>query len=1102
MTIYVPQNGVYWFRPEDFGFPTGASFSDYKNYYVRITSYPIRTWPVYYVVKSKCLDTSSDSLTSTCLPYSDWNIREFYYDDFSIWFPNLSNLGIYTPTILPIDVPSLSTYSISYEVYQKSAIPIAIKSSNRNTPINYPSFAEVTGVTRTDVSDISLYIPSISHTFLSDTNLVLVGPSGAGIAIFYFPNARNTSGAITFSDSGINFTDATAFSTGNCKPLNKTDLIDRNGPSFEFDIKFGTLVAMDKICYSFSELLSFEKANGGINGVWKIYWGDEANGDGGEITNWTLNLIENSVTKTFSADTTLTSGFANLIRSNTVSWQVALANTAPSHTLPAIENRTAFPGLDYFFSLSVIDDAYSTCILSTNITTSIGTITVPSSSGATVTNNNTNNVTIQGTLNQINLTVCCNNVKITVPENAPSQFTVTVTTNDNRCSATVDIVNGDPLITVDSFVITVQRPLPPVGCDFGVWINSGNQITINYNNFKIIDTKADGYYSSLKSIVVYELPKKGSILLSGMQVQVGQEITCQQLQQNNLVYAAPILGSDSKNVYEMHEFKFFVVNDVNTNLLINGGQNRSALPAVCSLFVIKDYVVPAINHQETLVVNEGVEINIDAQYFGYKTLDDLEADYNQIKFTTLPSIGTLYSFGEVVILDVYYPVKGLTYIPPASVSDYTSFNAQAALIVNPKNYTFNLEQINLVPVIYTYAYGMPGTISINPSILTIDTTFQYKNIVLTIGNMNFYYWNRFKIKAVSPDNVDTILYNQDWSPDSLSYTIAFSDSYTQNIATAQGSGLNLKIKPSQNLEAINGISSGDWKLDITDFGYSSTPSAPSVPLTIDYWSVRGTAERPGPRAINIAIYGIINPVDDPPRIVSNNVIVTSLNTNQYISGISLYDPDALAASVSIQIVSLHGVLNILNTNTATITGNISKNITISGTYLNVKQIIETVNNIVYTPDSYFIGQDTISFTVTTTNSIRTTKINAYVKPGGLILGNKIGKENARHSEQLDTVVKIYYQDPRIDGRYYVGDKIVAGPPKPVPDFEGQLVAFLTYTTEWKAHLLCGHNHGTGLQWSKVVSSSASSSQTLIDSRTGLPYDPYWQSNCDPPWLCG
>lgn len=107
-----------------------------------------------------------------------------------------------------------------------------------------------------------------------------------------------------------------------------------------------------------------------------------------------------------------------------------------------------------------------------------------------------------------------------------------------------------------------------------------------------------------------------------------------------------------------------------------------------------------------------------------------------------------------------------------------------------------------------------------------------------------------------------------------------------------------------------------------------------------------------------------------------------------------------------------------------------------------------------------------------------------------------------HKNFKDTAIPSTPFDPRLGG-YDVGIVRPYVYPKPVPDFQGQLIAWYEKIGSTRyCYLLIGHdaNDGQGLRWIEA-GSSGQGNIDYIDPRTTEIVDPYYLLNCNPPWVC-
>ena len=195
----------------------------------------------------------------------------------------------------------------------------------------YPSTVAVSGVTGT-ISNIRVSVTNLNHTFPSDIDVVLFGPTGAHSIIF--TDAIGTGGV-----TGRNYTfqiGATALPTSGAPASGTYGVV--NGGSWSGS---GTPGAV-----SSANLNNFLGTN--ANGTWSLYVFDDAGGDVGTIGSWNLEI---------------TTGGAPVA---SYSWSPAIYLDNP-----ALQNPTA-TGV-------VTTENYTVTVTATNGCTSTGTVTlVPS----------------------------------------------------------------------------------------------------------------------------------------------------------------------------------------------------------------------------------------------------------------------------------------------------------------------------------------------------------------------------------------------------------------------------------------------------------------------------------------------------------------------------------------------------------------------------------------------------------------------------------------------------------------------------------------------------------------------------------------------------
>lgn len=155
---------------------------------------------------------------------------------------------------------------------------IAIPAAGTDGPANpYPSTIEVTGVVGA-VTDVKVIIPSASHTYPDDLDVLLVGPTGASVLLMSDVGGVNALAgtALRFTDGGSLMPDATAVPSGSYQPTNYGD-----GDAFPAPAPAGP---------SSSNLGVFDGTD--PNGTWQLFVVDDLVLFGGSFANgWRLDLI-------------------------------------------------------------------------------------------------------------------------------------------------------------------------------------------------------------------------------------------------------------------------------------------------------------------------------------------------------------------------------------------------------------------------------------------------------------------------------------------------------------------------------------------------------------------------------------------------------------------------------------------------------------------------------------------------------------------------------------------------------------------------------------------------------------------------------------------
>jgi len=141
------------------------------------------------------------------------------------------------------------------------------------------------------ISEIKVHINGLSHNLLDDLDFLLVGPDGTSNLLFWSDAGGNNAGGpfnIVIADSGgANLADATSLSSGTFRPTDHTTGIEglETAASFGltgFTVNHATPGGSATFASAFSQMSP--------NGTWTLYLRDDAGGDAGTITSWSLEI--------------------------------------------------------------------------------------------------------------------------------------------------------------------------------------------------------------------------------------------------------------------------------------------------------------------------------------------------------------------------------------------------------------------------------------------------------------------------------------------------------------------------------------------------------------------------------------------------------------------------------------------------------------------------------------------------------------------------------------------------------------------------------------------------------------------------------------------
>lgn len=188
--------------------------------------------------------------------------------------------------------------------------PIAIpKAPNTQGPGDpYPSQITVGGMTGT-ISSVKVSLVGLTHTFPADIELLLVGPSGQNLTLM-----ADVGGATDITNLNLTFDQAAAtlvptpIVAGTYRPTNASPF---SGPAPAPPAPYGTSLSI---------------FNGtSPNGTWSLYAFDDAGGDKGSLTGWSLDITTNGPTLTSFAPTTGAPGTTVVLTGTNLTGTTAVA---------------------------------------------------------------------------------------------------------------------------------------------------------------------------------------------------------------------------------------------------------------------------------------------------------------------------------------------------------------------------------------------------------------------------------------------------------------------------------------------------------------------------------------------------------------------------------------------------------------------------------------------------------------------------------------------------------------------------------------------------------------------------------------------------------
>ncbi len=173
------------------------------------------------------------------------------------------------PTLLTVVGFSTSSFSAS--------TPIAIPSSGTATP--YPSTLAVSGLPATGVTVASVTLSGVAHTFPDDVDIVLQSPTGQNVILMSDVGGGNeiTGFDYTFDDAATALMTTSLNPSGSYKATNLGTTADNFAAPGPGSLPVTTPTALSTF-------------TGNPNGAWKLFVVDDASGDLGSISGFTIKF--------------------------------------------------------------------------------------------------------------------------------------------------------------------------------------------------------------------------------------------------------------------------------------------------------------------------------------------------------------------------------------------------------------------------------------------------------------------------------------------------------------------------------------------------------------------------------------------------------------------------------------------------------------------------------------------------------------------------------------------------------------------------------------------------------------------------------------------
>ncbi len=421
---------------------------------------------------------TASAISGTSYSVPGLNITTIYY--WRVRVDNACASSSYSPTF------SFTTENC--QPFQSTDVPVAISTSG--TPTVTSTLTIGTGGTITDVDLVDL---TISHTWVNDLEITLTSPGGTTISLMGQECADENNFLLSFDDAGA------AYSSIPCPPV--------GGGTYQPN----------------AALSAFNGENQA--GIWTLTVIDNANGDGGSIDDWSLNICSTPIctdptvpTLSFDANPICPGGSSTNLNisgtlNNATAWYVyttscgvgSLGNTAtstmavsPTSTITYYvrgEGGCVTSGLCASAELTVTDVTNPTISCPSNTTENTNTncqVSLPDyTGGATVADNCTGSPTITQSP-----------VATTIISGTGTVQTVTLTATDGssntaNCTFTITLAdNANPVVTCPS----ITEINPTATCDMPDLTGSAS-VADNCDGSPVIVSQSPAASTDLSSLI-------------------------------------------------------------------------------------------------------------------------------------------------------------------------------------------------------------------------------------------------------------------------------------------------------------------------------------------------------------------------------------------------------------------------------------------------------------------------------------------------------------------------------------------------------------------------------------------------------------------------